>query len=144
MSAVLDFYVSNYKQSTAVKKSCPEYKAWSSAWLSSFQKNTNAGHWPEVCEKLLLACQAGKMELVKKCWWASMMGAELAPDSLPAVVAWGMKRAASIEDMQNMYELMNVKLGIEDIRGESFYGGFPNPTESDKLLGEFLNKMEIY
>lgn len=144
MSKILDFFEKSHKQNTAAKKSCPEYAAWASKWMSSFQKNENAHHWPEVCEKLLLACQEGNIELVKECWWASLIAAELAPDSLPAVVAWGMKRAASIDHIQDMYELLNVKLEIGDIKGETWYAGFPSPTQSDKLLGEYLNKMEIY
>jgi hypothetical protein len=43
-----------------------------------------------------------------------------------------------------MYEYLNVLLKVSDIKGESFYGGFPSPTETDKKLGDYLNKMEIY
>lgn len=143
MSKLLEFCESNHKQSTAAKKAMPEYAAWASEWLAGFQVNKNAHLWPEFAEKLLLACEQGKMDLVKKCWWASLMNAELDPAGVPAIVSWGMKRAASIDHMQDMYEYLNVKLAVNDIQGESFYSGFPNPTMTDKKLGIFLNKMDI-
>ena len=144
MSKLLEFCESNHKQSTAAKKAMPEYAAWASKWLAGFQQNEHAHHWPEFAEKLLIACEEGKMDLVKKCWWASMINSDLDATGLPAIVIWGMKRAASIDHLQDMYEYLNVNLQVSDIRGESFYGGFPNPTMTDKKLGAFLNKMDIY
>jgi len=144
MSKMLELFESHHKADAAAKKADPEYNAYASKWLSGFQKNENGYVWPEFAKKLLAACEAGKMDLVKQCFWASNMNADLDPGGVPAVVAWGMKRAASISHIQGMYEYLNVKLTVGDIQGESFYGGYPNPTETDKKLGDYLNKMEIF
>ena len=144
MSNMLELFESNHKAATAAKKASPEYKALADAWLAGFQKNTNAHAWPAVAEKLLAACEAGNLGLVKDCFWASTMAAELDSTGVPAVVAWGMKRAVSLAHIHEMYDLLGVGLKVEDIDGESFYGGFPNPTEIDQALGIHLNKMEIF
>ena len=40
-------------------------------------------------------------------------------------------RAIGVEDMLKNYELLNVKMGLGDIVGESFYAGVPSPTEAE-------------
>ncbi len=96
MSKILELFEANHKASTAAKKASPEYNAVASEWLAGFQQNKNGHVWPEFAEKLLAACEAGKMETVKDCFWASNMNADLDPSGVPAIVAWGMKKAASI------------------------------------------------
>lgn len=115
-----------------------------SKWLTGFQRNKYAKKWLDVRDKLLAAIMAGETELVKKAFWASLIASELNPGELPAVVVWGIKRACSIAKNQVIYDMLNVKLNTCDIRGESFYAGFPKPGKNDYALGVLLNQIDIY
>lgn len=52
---------------------------------------------------------------------------------------WKILRAISIAEMQNMYDILGVNLSVDDIRGESFYSGIPQPTSQDLEIGRLFN-----
>jgi hypothetical protein len=139
---ITEFYHSAYKRDTEANDA--KYKKWQSTWLSKFQRSKYAGNWPDVCDALLKALRNGKENLVIECFWASQIASEFHPDKFPSVVVWGMKRACSVASAQEIYDLLNVKLTVKDIRGETFYAGFPTPEENDIELGKLLNQIDIY
>jgi arginyl-tRNA synthetase len=61
-------------------------------------------------------------------------------DALKSYAIWKIIRAISIAEMQDMYDILNVNLTVDDIRGESFYSGIPQPTEQDLELGRAIRK----
>lgn len=141
------FFQANYRRDTAFKiqdlEGGKRYAAWQAAQRLQFQNVKNRTRWPVMRDALIIAIKAGKIDLIKECFWASLVTAEFNPGEFPAVVVWGMKNACSIAEDQILYERLNVKLSVGDIRGETFYAGFPNPTEADLELGQLLNEIDF-
>ena len=58
---------------------------------------------------------------------------EIAGNTLPCVLykQWRQDCAASIADILDIYKTLNVKLVLEDIRGETWYAGIPSITQKE-------------
>jgi len=146
---ITEFFEHQYRKDESFCRDFPVegkvYKRWQSAQLSRFQnENPYYDEWPKVRDGLLRAFANNDLMLVRDCFWRSLIATEFHPDKLPAVVVWGMKRAASIAHNKIIYDLLNVKMSINAIRGESFYGDLPAVQEKDLELGRLLNKLDIY
>mgnify|MGYP001570569092 CR=1 FL=1 len=149
---ILEFYESNYKRDSEFKKNNSDsgYEEWQNKQKAIFQNITKErsyflAQWEyKIKPGLIKAIKDGRIQLVRECFWVSQIGAEIDSASLPAIVSWGMKRAASIAHCQGIYDMLNVKLTVRDIRGESFYAGFPTPKENDVELGKLLNQIDMY
>lgn len=139
---IVKMFERQYRQGK--KCDIPEYKQWQAAWMVKFQHNEYAKQWPKIRDGLLKAFVDNNTKLVKDCFWASLIASEFNPDKLPAIVIWGMKRACSIANNQDIYERLSVKLNVADICGETFYAGFPSPTGRDLILGQLLNTLDLY
>lgn len=51
---------------------------------------------------------------------------------------WRITRAVSLAHCFQIYDLLNVKMSLEDCRGETFYVGIPPVTEEELELGKKL------
>ena len=149
---LLEFYHNAYKRDTEYKKIVEDsgYEDWQNKQKAIFQDITKErslflAQWEHrIKPGLIQAFKRGDIKLVRKCFWASLIGSEMDASSLAAIVSWGIKRAASIAHCQDIYDMLNVKLTVRDIRRESFYAGFPSPDEQDLELGKLFNQIDLY
>ena len=59
----------------------------------------------------------------------------------PLFPFWNLRRAISVTHQLEIYQQLNVKLRLNDIRGESFYAGIPSLTSMDiKNAKEYLRR----
>jgi len=126
---MIEFFEKLYKLTVKMPKT---------GWLPKFQHNPYKHKWPEICEKLLKQDN----EFLEKFMFINLINS-IDPESIYAISTWGIQRAVSLAAMQDIYDKLNVKLTVNDVVGESFYMGFPLPTDNDVELGKKLLEIKL-